>query len=194
MIINLIILLIFCYLIGSISSAILISKLMCLKDPRSYGSGNPGATNVLRSGNKIASIATLIGDFTKGAVAILISKYFFRSVGFATEIASLGVFLGHLYPIFFQFNGGKGVATAIGIILTSNWMLGIILLFVWFIIVLILRIPVLATIISAILAPYFAYNILNLSNSYCIVINIICVMLIGCHHSNIMLLWKNFLK
>lgn len=194
MILQLLALTLLCYLIGSISSAILLSKLFKLADPRSYGSNNPGATNVLRSGNKLAACCTLLGDALKGSVAVWLAQQFFADISFALECASVAVFLGHLYPIFFKFQGGKGVATAIGIILASNWMLGLMTLFVWLNISILFRISAVAAIFAAILTPYFAYNILQLELYYCIAISIICCLLIWRHRNNILNICQNFLK
>ncbi|MDC0948813.1 glycerol-3-phosphate 1-O-acyltransferase PlsY [Gammaproteobacteria bacterium] len=119
------------YLLGSISSAIPISRLFGLDDPRGYGSGNPGATNVLRSGSKAAAILTLLGDFLKGVLAILIA----RAMGagdWGIAMSGLAVFSGHLFPVFFGFRGGKGVATAAGVYFALSPVIGLALLVIWF--------------------------------------------------------------
>src|SRR6185312_2603525 len=116
------------YLIGSVSFAVIVSAAMGLDDPRSYGSGNPGATNVLRSGNKVAAILTLLLDALKGVVAVLVARALAPRLGFGEAtiaLAGLASFLGHLYPIFFRFQGGKGVATAAGVLLALNAWLGL---------------------------------------------------------------------
>jgi glycerol-3-phosphate acyltransferase PlsY len=118
------------YLIGSISSAIIISKLMKLPDPRTAGSGNPGATNVLRTGGKLAGILTLIGDTLKGFLPVFLAVHFHLPDSFVAMMA-LAVFLGHLYPVFFRFKGGKGVATCLGTLLAIHPLLALTLLGVW---------------------------------------------------------------
>src|SRR5271166_1768382 len=122
------------YLIGSISFAVVVSKLFGLPDPRSYGSGNPGATNVLRSGNKAAAVLTLAGDGFKGWLAVWLAGRLGASWGdasLATAGAALAVFLGHVYPVFHRFVGGKGVATAAGVATALSWQLGLVLLGIW---------------------------------------------------------------
>ena len=122
------------YLVGSISFAVVVSKLFGLPDPHSYGSGNPGATNVLRTGNKAAAALTLAGDGLKGWLAVWLAHRLGASWGdasLATAGAALAVFLGHLYPVFHRFAGGKGVATAAGVALALSWQLGIILAAIW---------------------------------------------------------------
>ena len=125
------------YLIGSVSFAVVVSAAMGLDDPRSYGSGNPGATNVLRSGSKKAAILTLIGDAFKGWLPVWFVVHFGARYGLdetSVAIASVAVFLGHLYPVFFRFKGGKGVATAAGVLLAINPMLGVATLLTWLIV------------------------------------------------------------
>ncbi|HEY1044693.1 MAG TPA: glycerol-3-phosphate 1-O-acyltransferase PlsY [Telluria sp.] len=146
------------YLIGSISFAVVVTKLMGLSDPRTYGSKNPGATNVLRSGNKKAAIATLLGDCIKGWFAVwlairLADQY---GVGDGTiALVAIAVFVGHLYPVFFRFKGGKGVATALGVLLGLNLWLGVATLATWLIIAYATRYSSLAALISAVFAPFF---------------------------------------
>lgn len=118
------------YLIGSISCAIILSKLFGLNDPRQVGSGNPGATNVLRSGNKIAAAMTLIGDMLKGLIPILIARYIFDDA-IILACTALGAFLGHLYPIYYRFKGGKGVATLFGVFLGLNPVIFVVMATVW---------------------------------------------------------------
>jgi len=122
------------YLIGSLSFAVIISRLMGLADPRSYGSGNPGATNVLRSGNKAAAVLTLALDALKGYVAVVLALLLQQKLGlggFAIALVGLAAFLGHLWPVFFRFQGGKGVATAAGVLLALNPLLGAATLASW---------------------------------------------------------------
>jgi acyl phosphate:glycerol-3-phosphate acyltransferase len=142
------------YLIGSISFAVIVSSVMGLADPRSYGSGNPGATNVLRSGNKLAAILTLLGDAFKGWLAVWLAGH----VGFGptgVALAAIAVFLGHLYPVFFRFQGGKGVATAAGVLLAIHPALGGATLLTWLIIAFFFRYSSLAALVAAVFAPLF---------------------------------------
>jgi len=148
------------YLIGSISFAVLVSRAMGLSDPRSYGSGNPGATNVLRSGNKLAAILTLAGDAAKGAVAVLLAQAFaarFGFTGFVIACAGLAAFIGHLYPVFHRFQGGKGVATAAGVWLALSPALGLCTLGTWLLVAAITRYSSLAALLAAVCAPFFAW-------------------------------------
>jgi acyl phosphate:glycerol-3-phosphate acyltransferase len=177
------------YLIGSLSFAVIVSRLLGLPDPHTYGSGNPGATNVLRTGSKLAALLTLAGDALKGWFAVwLISRtgpaYGVDEAGAA--LAGLAAFLGHIYPVFFGFKGGKGVATAAGILLAINPWLGLGTLATWVIIALFFRYSSLAAIVAALFAPFFAL----LLNSFRIDVAVaaICVMsalLIWRHRVNI---------
>ncbi len=148
------------YLIGSISFAVLVSKVMGLPDPHSYGSGNPGATNVLRTGSKAAAILTLLGDAAKGYIAVLLAR---ALIGvdidsWVLPAVAVAAFVGHLFPVFHGFKGGKGVATALGILLAINWVLGLTTLSTWLIVAVFLRYSSLAALISALFAPvYFAF-------------------------------------
>jgi len=148
------------YFMGSISFAVVLSKAMRLPDPHSYGSGNPGATNVLRTGNKVAALLTLLGDAAKGYVAIAIAR---AMVGVEVDswvlpLAAIAAFVGHLFPIFHGFKGGKGVATALGILLAINWVLGLATLSTWLIVAVFMRYSSLAALISALFAPlYFIF-------------------------------------
>ena len=145
------------YLIGSLSFAVIVSKLMGLNDPRHYGSKNPGATNVLRSGNKKAAVLTLLLDALKGFVPVLIVTYFSFELGFEDPtIAFVGVaaFLGHLFPVFFRFQGGKGVATAAGVLLAFEPLLGGGVLLTWIAVAAALRYASLASVVAAVVAPF----------------------------------------
>jgi glycerol-3-phosphate acyltransferase PlsY len=142
------------YLIGSIPFAIVSSRLFGLADPRSYGSGNPGATNVLRSGHKGAAVLTLVGDLFKGWVVVWAAQYFDASLNL-TAMAALAVFVGHLFPIFIGFKGGKGVATALGILLALAPGLGLATLSTWLIVLLFFRMSSLSAIASAVFAPVY---------------------------------------
>jgi len=146
------------YLLGSLSFAVIVSKLMGLSDPRSYGSKNPGATNVLRSGSKPAAIATLLLDALKGWLPVVLVKWFGADYGLGDgTMAAVGfaAFLGHLYPVFFQFKGGKGVATAAGVLMGVSWVLGLATLVTWIIIAFFSRYSSLASLVSAVFAPLY---------------------------------------
>ncbi|NIF73092.1 glycerol-3-phosphate 1-O-acyltransferase PlsY [Burkholderia sp. Ap-962] len=143
------------YLIGSVSFAVVVSALMGLADPRSYGSKNPGATNVLRSGNKKAAILTLLGDAFKGWLAVWLVRHFGIGGELGVALAAIAVFLGHLYPIFFRFQGGKGVATAAGVLLAISPALGIATLLSWLVIAFCFRYSSFAALVAAVFAPIF---------------------------------------
>jgi glycerol-3-phosphate acyltransferase PlsY len=175
------------YLIGSISFAVVMSKLFRLPDPHSYGSGNPGATNVLRTGNKTAAILTLAGDAAKGAVAVCLARTLGSSWGdasLATAGAAIAVFLGHLYPVFHRFSGGKGVATAAGVTLALSWQLGAALLGVFVVFALAFRMASLASVVAAVAAPPLGFYFLgNWPEAWALVP--IAVLLVWRHRSNI---------
>jgi acyl phosphate:glycerol-3-phosphate acyltransferase len=152
------------YFIGSISFAVVVSKLFGLPDPHSYGSGNPGATNVLRTGNKVAAAVTLAGDGLKGFVAVLLANRLGLSWGdasLATAGAAIAVFLGHLYPIYHRFAGGKGVATALGITFALAWQLGLALCAVWLVAALLTRMSSVASLAAAVAAPPLGLYVLG---------------------------------
>src|SRR5919108_5942064 len=146
------------YCLGSISFAIVVSRLMRLPDPRSYGSKNPGATNVLRTGRKSAAVLTLLGDAAKGAIAVWLAQ---RYVPEAAPYAALAVFLGHLFPVYHGFHGGKGVATAAGVLVAIDWRLGLGTLATWGIIAAFLRYSSLAALVAAVFAPFFTALLLG---------------------------------
>lgn len=146
------------YLMGSLSFAVIVSKLMGLNDPRSYGSKNPGATNVLRSGNKAAAVATLLLDALKGWLPMALVSWFGRDYGMQEgTLAAVGLaaFLGHLYPVFFRFEGGKGVATAAGVLFGVHWVLGLATLATWAIVAFFSRYSSLASLACALFAPWY---------------------------------------
>lgn len=150
--------LVLAYLIGSLSFAVIVSRVMGLDDPRSYGSGNPGATNVLRSGNKKAAALTLLFDALKGLVPVLLVGLFGEPFGLGDEAAAwvgLAAFLGHLWPVFFRFKGGKGVATALGVLLGLHVWLGLAAALTWLIIAYFFRYSSLAALVSAVFAPFY---------------------------------------
>ncbi len=153
---NLILLIVAGYLVGSLSFAVIVSRAMGLPDPHSYGSGNPGATNVLRTGKKLAAVLTLAGDALKGLVVILVARSLATTAGFGPGDIALGglaAFLGHLYPIFFGFRGGKGVATAAGVLFGLSVPLGGIVLAVWIAVFAISRVSSLGALAAAVAAP-----------------------------------------
>jgi len=145
------------YLIGSVSFAVVASRAFGLPDPHAYGSGNPGATNVLRTGHQTAALLTLAGDGAKGFVAVFLAKAIAPALGapdFAIPAVALATFLGHLYPVFHRFAGGKGVATAAGIVLALHWPLGIVLIAVWLTIAFGFKISSLAALTTAVMLPF----------------------------------------
>ncbi len=175
------------YLLGSISFAVVASWLFKLPDPRSYGSRNPGATNVLRTGKKVAAAVTLLGDAGKGWVAVEAAKYMENIWNLGAEAvagAALAVFLGHLFPVFLAFRGGKGVATSAGILLGLNLGLGALSILTWIIVALVSRISSLSALLSALLAPLYAYFLLD-KGMLIITVSIISIFLIIKHRANI---------
>lgn len=177
------------YLIGSISFAVVMSRVFGLSDPRTYGSKNPGATNVLRSGNKKAAIATLIGDGAKGWFAVwlaerLAAQYGVGDLGIA--LVAIAVFLGHLYPVFFRFVGGKGVATALGVLLGLNVWVGVATLVTWLVIAYAFRYSSLAALIAAIFAPFY-YGLLFGTDhvEQLLAVLVMSVLLVMRHRANI---------
>jgi glycerol-3-phosphate acyltransferase PlsY len=146
------------YLLGSLAFAVIVSKVMGLSDPRTFGSKNPGATNVLRSGNKAAAVITLLLDALKGFVPVLLVKVYGRRWGLeegTMALVGLAAFLGHLYPVFFRFQGGKGVATFIGVVFGIHWLLGIATGLTWLILAFFFRYSSLASLVAAVFAPVY---------------------------------------
>lgn len=172
------------YILGSIAFGILVSRLFGLPDPRSTGSGNPGATNVLRSGKKSAAALTLLGDAFKGWFPVWMAM---QSEGliWVTSAVALAVFFGHLYPIFYRFKGGKGVATAVGVVLAISPLLALALFLTWIVVFAITKYSSLAAIISAIMLPIFAWRWLGAYPDYEMTFVVISVMLVWRHRSNI---------
>ncbi len=180
------------YIVGSISFAVLVSKVMGLPNPYSYGSGNPGATNVLRTGNKKAAILTLLGDALKGFVAVMIAKSLIENqdtMPWVIACVAFAVFLGHVFPIFHRFKGGKGVATAAGVLFGIHWILGLAALSTWLIIAFFFRYSSLAALTTAIFAPLYAYFLFftnkTVHQDVCIAVLGIGILLIWRHQSNI---------
>jgi acyl phosphate:glycerol-3-phosphate acyltransferase len=170
------------YLFGSISSAIVTCKIMGYPDPRSQGSGNPGATNVLRFGGKKAAIITLAGDVLKGVFVVLAAKWYgFDS--FSMSLITFAVFLGHLFPIYFGFAGGKGVATAAGCLLALAWPVGAAALATWIIMVVLFRYSSLAAVVAALCAPVYAWYFTNWDYTY--MTAAMTILLLLRHHKNI---------
>jgi len=175
------------YLVGSLSFAVIISRVMGLSDPRSYGSGNPGATNVLRSGNKKAAVLTLLFDALKGYVPVLLVSLYGERFGLGEgtmALVALGAFLGHLWPVFFKFKGGKGVATAAGAIFGLNWMLGLAVLASWLIIAFFTRYSSLAAIVAAAFAPFYQMLIWEAGPTAGVLV-LMALLLIWRHEGNI---------
>jgi len=182
--INQLLIILFAYLVGSISSGIIVSRIFHLPDPRTMGSKNPGATNVMRTGNKKAAIFTLLGDLLKATFILYIAEY----LGFEDLIivcVALAVLIGHIYPIFYKFRGGKGVATAIGILIALNFKLAFIVICVWLLVFSIWRYSSLAAIIAAISAPLIGIFILRDQYLYCIAYSLITIIIIFNHQINI---------
>lgn len=175
------------YLIGSLSFAVIISRVMGLNDPRTYGSGNPGATNVLRSGNKTAAILTLVFDALKGFVPVFLVAQFGARYGLGEgtlALVGLAAFLGHLWPVLFRFQGGKGVATAAGVLLGMNPWLGLATLLTWVIIAFFFRYSSLAAIVSAAFAPFYQLLIWG-GGPLAIGISVMGLLLVWRHSANI---------
>ena len=175
------------YLLGSLSFAVIVSKLMGLDDPRSYGSGNPGATNVLRSGNKVAAIATLLLDAVKGTIAVVFARLMADRLGFGdgtVALAGLAAFLGHLYPVFFRFQGGKGVATAAGVLLALDPLLGAASLVTWLVVAILTRYSSLAALVTAVLAPVYV-QLLHGGTQRTVAVAVMSVLLIWRHRANV---------
>jgi glycerol-3-phosphate acyltransferase PlsY len=177
------------YLVGSIPFAVIVSSLMGLSDPRTYGSQNPGATNVLRSGNKKAAILTLLGDCFKGWLVVWAVKNFQNDLRLLA-VACLFVFIGHIFSLFLRFKGGKGVATALGVLLGLNLWLGLSVLGVWVLVFILFRYSSLSALISAFSAPILAYFFLPNEASWLMVVLIIMTLiLIYRHKKNIIQLF-----
>jgi len=175
------------YLIGSVSFAVVVSKAMGLADPRSYGSKNPGATNVLRTGNRKAALFTLLGDALKGVAAVLIAKALADRLGFGDgtiALVALAAFVGHLFPVFHGFKGGKGVATAAGVLIALHPLLGLGTLLTWILIAWFFRYSSLAALVSAVFAPLW-YMFLFRPDPIAAAVVLMSLLLIWRHSANI---------
>jgi glycerol-3-phosphate acyltransferase PlsY len=179
------------YLIGSISFAVVVSKCMRLPDPHTYGSGNPGATNVLRTGNKLAAVLTLFGDALKGYFAVMLARIMLGDQSLSSTMGSwvlcgvvIAVFLGHLLPVFHGFKGGKGVATACGILFGVNVILGVAALGTWIIVATFMRYSSLAALAAAVFGPIYFVFLFGFQPMG-IALLIVCLLLIWRHRSNI---------
>jgi len=175
----LLILLIAAYCLGSISFAIVVSWLMGLPDPRSYGSKNPGATNVLRTGRTAAAVLTLVGDAGKGALAVWLASFFTD----ALAAVGLAAFLGHLFPVYHRFQGGKGVATAGGVLFALDWRIGLGTVITWAVIAVLLRYSSLASLVAALFAPFATALLLGWQSA--VIVGVMTLLLFWRHRGNI---------
>lgn len=171
------------YVLGSISSAIVVCRLLSLPDPRTGGSGNPGATNVLRLGGKKAAAVTLVGDFSKGLLPVLIASWL-EAAPWIIALTGIAALLGHLFPVFFRFQGGKGVATALGVMTATYWPLGLLLAGTWFLVAKLFKISSLAALIAAFAAPLYAIA-LDLDLAFSIMAAAISALVLIRHQGNI---------
>ncbi len=185
------------YLVGSLSFAVIVSRGMGLNDPRTYGSKNPGATNVLRSGNKAAAVVTLLLDAFKGWLPVMLVKWFGAAHGLGDgtmAMVGLAAFVGHLFPVFFRFAGGKGVATALGVLLATSWILGLAAGATWLIIAYFFRYSSLASLVAAVFAPvYYIFGdgvVWVMDKSIVLSTTVMSVLLIWRHAENISRLVK----
>ena len=175
------------YLLGSVSFAVLMSKAFGLADPRTYGSGNPGATNVLRSGKKAAAALTLLGDAAKGWLAVVLAIHFATHDDqglILVALVALAVFIGHVFPVFLKFKGGKGVATALGVLLALSLWMGLAILVTWLLVAVVFRYSSLSALIAAIAAPVYAM-LIPLPPQWGFATAIMSMLLIWRHKSNI---------
>jgi glycerol-3-phosphate acyltransferase PlsY len=179
------------YLLGSVSFAILVARVYGLPDPRSHGSGNPGATNMLRTGKKSAAALTLVGDALKGYVAVILAQWATASYGLPAHVpylAALAAFLGHLFPVFHGFKGGKGVATALGVLLALDWRLGGLAVLTWIAVFAVTRVSSLSALVAAALTPVYGYYLLGHGPETKFLAGILAVLsllVLARHHSNI---------
>ena len=175
------------YLIGSISFAVVVSRAMGLPDPRTFGSGNPGATNMLRAGSKVAAALTLLGDSAKGWLAVFLTDTLFATAvppSYKMSLVAVAVVFGHMYPLFHRFQGGKGVSTALGVLLALNGWLALGTVTTWIIIAVFFRISSLAALISALFAPFFCFLLYGV-HPFTAAVGVIALLLIWRHKTNI---------
>jgi glycerol-3-phosphate acyltransferase PlsY len=172
------------YFIGSISFGILLSKVFKIQDPRNFGSRNPGATNVMRSGKKFAALLTLLGDMLKGTFVVLIAELYLNLTYDQVLLIAAAVFLGHLFPVYHQFKGGKGVATALGVLLAIDIHIAILVLIIWLIVFLLSRISSLSAITAALCLPLIAF-IMHVAQSFLLLSFFLSILLIYRHKENI---------
>lgn len=171
------------YLAGSIPFAVLVSRAMRLPDPRTYGSGNIGATNVLRSGNRVAALLTLVGDAAKGWVAVLVARLM-DAGEVEVAIVAFAAFLGHVFPVWLSFKGGKGVATAAGVLIALDWRMGLAVLAIWLAVAFATRYSSLAAIVAAAAAPLLAWHFFGSGATLWAVVAM-AILLVVRHHANI---------
>ncbi|HEY0720020.1 MAG TPA: glycerol-3-phosphate 1-O-acyltransferase PlsY [Gammaproteobacteria bacterium] len=171
------------YLLGSLSTAIILCRLMGLPDPRTQGSGNPGATNVLRFGGKKLAAFTLLGDMLKGLLPVVVAR-FITSDATVLALVAMAAFLGHLYPVFFGFRGGKGVATALGVLLGLSWPVGVAVLLTWVAMALLFRISSLSALTAAALSPLYGWWLTGIP-AYIVMMAVMATLLLWRHRSNI---------
>ena len=187
--INQLLIVLFAYLVGSISSGIIVSRIFSLPDPRTMGSKNPGATNVMRTGNKKAAALTLLGDLLKAIFVLFVANYL-GFEGFIIICVSLAVLIGHIFPVFYKFRGGKGVATAVGILFALNFKLALVVICIWLFVFLIWRYSSLAAIFASISAPLIGFFILKDTSLNCVTYIIVTMIILITHQKNI----KNLLS
>jgi glycerol-3-phosphate acyltransferase PlsY len=179
------------YLMGSVSFAILVARLYGLPDPRSHGSGNPGATNMLRTGRKSAAALTLLGDALKGFAAVILAQWATQTYGLPVHVpylAALAAFLGHLFPVFHGFKGGKGVATALGVLLALDLRLGGLAALTWIAVFAVTRVSSLSALVAATLAPVYGYYLLGQgpeTKYLAAILALLSVLVLARHHGNI---------
>lgn len=174
------------YLLGSLSFAVIVSKLFGMADPRTYGSGNPGATNVLRSGKKAAAALTLLGDALKGLIAVLLARALQDSLGLSDALigaVAVAALVGHMWPVFFGFKGGKGVATAVGVLFGLSWPVALICAVVWLVMAFGFKVSSLAALVATVLSPVLAYFMMPAPWAWAVLV--IAVLVIARHKSNI---------
>lgn len=176
------------YLMGSISSAILVSRVFAMPDPRTVGSGNPGATNILRQGNKAAAVTTLLGDVAKGVIPVLLAQALTHNP-WVLALVALSAFIGHLFPLFFKFEGGKGVATALGVFLALNPWMGIALMLTWLLAAVGFRYSSLAAVLTAAVSPLYAWYFIP-GLPFLLLSILIAAFLIWRHRTNIQRLFR----